>query len=350
MSLYTILGTALVLVGGAMEGSFVFPLKLTTKWDWENTWGAGSLLALLIIPWPVAFLSVPHMVDVYSATSWESLLISFAFGCGWGFGGIFLGLGISALGLSLGVSLISSLNAVAGSVVPLGMQHPDQLARPAGVVLAIGVAVMTVGITLCGWAGKMKEASSPMRNQGGRRTNISHFKTGILLCVVAAILCALVNFALIFGVEIRSEALRHGSGLVGANNALWAPAFTGNYLVNIAYCCYLLYRRRSYRNFFQPGVGGYWLWALFMGVSWAGGIVVYGLGVAYLGPLGAFLGFPMMLIASILAANALGVLSGEWTEASSKAKRVMAIGVGVLILAVCVLATKWLPPLHFYTL
>ncbi len=338
MGLYALLGVALVLVGGAMEGSFVFPLKLTPKWGWENTWGAGSLLALLIIPWPVAFLTVPHLMDVYGASSWKSLLISFAFGCGWGLGAIFLGLGVSMLGLSLGISLISAINAVAGSVVPLGMQHPDQFARPAGVVLALGVAVMIVGIALCGWAGKIKEASSSTPSQGTGQTEMSHFKIGVLLCIVSAILSSLVNFALIFGVEIRDEALHHGSGLVGANNALWVPAFTGNYLVNIAYCLYLVYRRRSFRNFFQPGVGGYWLWALFMGATWAGGIVVYGLGVAYLGQLGAFLGFPMMLIGSILAANALGVLSGEWTGASSKAKRLMTIGVGVLILAVCVLA------------
>jgi len=338
MGLYALLGIAFVLLGGAMEGAFAYPLKHTPKWNWENTWGLGSLLALLIIPWPVAILTAPHLIGIYSATSWKSLLVSFAFGCGWGFGAIFLGLGVSMLGLSLGISLISAINAVAGSIAPLGMQHPDQFARPAGLVLAMGVAVMVVGIGLCGWAGKAKEMSSPAPSPGDGQTGGSHFKLGILLCVLSAILSALVNFALIFGVEIRHVALRLGSGPIGATNALWVPAFTGNYLVNIIYCVYLVYRRRSFKNFFQQGVGAHWLWAAFMGVTWAGGIVVYGIGVAYLGKLGAFLGFPIMLISSILAANALGAASGEWRGATPKAKRLMTIGVSVLILAVCFLA------------
>lgn len=338
MGLSTLIGIALVLAGGVMEGAFALPLKLTRKWSWENTWGAGSLVALLLIPWPVALLMVPHLTEVYGASSWKSLLTTFAFGCGWGVGGIFFGLAVSALGLSLGVSLIMALNAVAGSIVPLAMQHPDQFVRPAGIVLAIGVAVMVAGVGLCGWAGKMKEASSPTPNQDGSRTSLTPFKIGILLCVVSAILSALVNFALIFGAEIRNQALRLGSGPVAANDALWALAFTGNYLVNVGYCLYLSYRRHSFKNFSQPGTGGYWLLAVLMGVIWAGGILVYGFGVAYLGQLGAFLGFPVMLVGSILAANALGVISGEWKVASSSARRLMAVGVCVLILAVCVLA------------
>lgn len=341
MGLSTLVGIALVLAGGAMEGAFALPLKLTRKWSWENTWGAGSLVALLLVPWPVALLMVPHLTQVYGASSWKSLLMTFTFGCGWGVGGIFFGLAVSALGLSLGVSLIMALNAVVGSIVPLAMQHPDQFARPAGIVLAIGVAVVVVGVGLCGWAGKLKEASSPTpptSNPDGRRPSLTAFKIGILLCVVSAILSALVNFALIFGAEIRMEALRRGSSPAAANNALWALAFTGNYLVNVGYSLYLLYRRHSFKNFLQPGIGGYWVWAVFMGVIWAGGILVYGFGVAYLGQLGAFLGFPVMLVGSILAANALGVISGEWKLASARASGLMVVGICVLILAVCVLA------------
>ena len=50
MGLSTLIGIALVLAGGVMEGAFALPLKLTRKWSWENTWGAGSLVALLLIP------------------------------------------------------------------------------------------------------------------------------------------------------------------------------------------------------------------------------------------------------------------------------------------------------------
>ena len=82
----------------------------------------------------------------------------------------------------------------------------------------------------------------------------------------------------------------------------------------------------------------YWAGAVVMGVLWAVGIVVYGMGATRIGRFGAFLGYPMMLICSILTGNALGVLSGEWNGISGAAKRVMAYGVCSLMLAIAVLA------------
>lgn len=63
------LGLLLVVLGGIMEGSFSLPLKRTPKWDWENIWGAGSLMALLLVPWLLAILTVPRLGQVYSLAS-----------------------------------------------------------------------------------------------------------------------------------------------------------------------------------------------------------------------------------------------------------------------------------------
>ena len=53
------IGFVLIVFGGIMEGVFSLPLKYTSKWSWEYIWGAGSLLARLIVRWPLAFLTVP---------------------------------------------------------------------------------------------------------------------------------------------------------------------------------------------------------------------------------------------------------------------------------------------------
>ena len=39
--------------------------------------------------------------------------------------------------------------------------------------------------------------------------------------------------------------------------------------------------------------------AALMGIVWAGGIIVYGMGAFHIGELGAYIGFPMMLITSM---------------------------------------------------
>ena len=55
------LGLLLVIVGGVMEGAYSIPLKYARKWEWENMWGAGSFVASVLIPWPLAWLTVPNL-------------------------------------------------------------------------------------------------------------------------------------------------------------------------------------------------------------------------------------------------------------------------------------------------
>ena len=53
------LGIMPVLIGGFTEGTYALAMKFTPRWKWEHIWGAGSLAALVLVPWPVAFLTIP---------------------------------------------------------------------------------------------------------------------------------------------------------------------------------------------------------------------------------------------------------------------------------------------------
>jgi L-rhamnose-H+ transport protein len=57
-------GMLLVISGGALEGLFSIGLTRNRQWRWENTWGLGSLIALVLIPWPVALLTIPNLMEV----------------------------------------------------------------------------------------------------------------------------------------------------------------------------------------------------------------------------------------------------------------------------------------------
>jgi L-rhamnose-H+ transport protein len=333
------LGLLLVIVGGVMEGAYSIPLKYARKWEWENMWGTGSLAALLLVPWPLAWLTVPNLMGALSDASATSILAAILFGAGWGVGGVFFGLGIAALGISLGMSLIMGLVAIGGSIFPLLMKYPDQVLKPAGLILMAGIAVMVLGLAACARAGQLKEnasRSADTENSTARR-KVS-FKLGLFFCVASGLTSALVNFGLIFGDDIAKAAIRQGATPSNATNAIWALVFTSNYLINIAYTLYLARRNRTLAKFSQPGVGSYWVGALYLGILWAGGIVVYGLGATQMGKFGAFLGYPVMLIAAILTGNALGAVTGEWKGIPSRPKVVMTSGVGLLMLAIVILA------------
>jgi L-rhamnose-H+ transport protein len=62
MNMDLTIGILLVIAGGALEGLFSLPVTRTPKWRWENSWGLGSLIALVLVPWPVALLTVPDLI------------------------------------------------------------------------------------------------------------------------------------------------------------------------------------------------------------------------------------------------------------------------------------------------
>lgn len=324
-------GLFLIVLGGLMEGIFALPMKFAPRWAWENFWGAGSIMALLLVPWPLAFLTVPHLAEIYSSCAPGSILLALVFGAGWGCGGIFFGLGVAYLGLSLGTSIIMGLIAIGGSVVPFFLQHDLQISGKSEIGLLAGIAIMIVGLTICARAGTLKSDAH------GNGTQQRKLGLGLFYCIAAGVLSALVNFALIFGAPIAQRATANGVDPATANNAVWAIVFTINYLVNIGYCLFRAARTGSLIRFRSEANLGYWSLAVLMGVLWAGGIVVYGRGASLEGPLGPVIGFPIMLITSILTGNAAGALYGEWRNQPAAAKFTMCWGVGVMVLAVLTL-------------
>ncbi len=330
------LGFLLIIVGGIMEGAFSLPLKLTPRWSWENIWGAGALFALFAVPWPLAFMTVPGLADVYREASTISLVLPLIFGLSWGVGGIFFGKGLAALGLSVGGSLIQGIVAIGGSVIPLLMKNPAAFLKPAGLVMIGGIALMVVGLVVCAKAGNLKSVPAGDASASGGAPRVP-FKTGLMYCILSGCFSALVNFALIFGTGISKVAEAHGALPSEAPNAVWALVFTANFTVNVVYCLALLKRNGTFPKFVAKGTARYWAGVLFLGLLWPGGIVVYGMGTTRIGQLGAYMGFPVMLIVCILTGNVLGLISGEWKGAGKKPRRIMAAGVAVLVLAIAIL-------------
>ena len=323
-----------------MEGLFPLPLKLTPKWSWENIWGSGSLAALVLAPLPLLWLTVPHFAEIYASIPGWTIVSTILFGAGWGVGGIFFGLGVAELGVSLGTSSIMGLIAIGGSVVPFMMQHSGQFLGRKGVALLAGICVMLVGLAVCSRAGKLKSSPLDSLHEGALG---SSFGRGLLYCVAAGLLSALVNFSLIYGAPIAQASQARGVPAASANNAVWAIVFAVNYFLNVAYCFYLARKRGSMVKFGVPSTGYYWLLSVMMGLLWAGGIVVYGIGASMGGRYGPVFAFPVMLIVSILTANLVGVLVGEWRGAPRAAKYTMEAGVAIMIAAIAILgvASSW---------
>jgi L-rhamnose-H+ transport protein len=332
------IGVLLVVAGGALEGLFSLPVTRTPNWRWENIWGLGSLAALLLVPWPVALATVPNLCEVYRSTPPHILVLTLLLGFGWGLGGIFWGKAIAAVGMALGISLLMGLLNVFGSPVLLAFtKGPAKLLEPGGLVLLAAVTIMVCGVAVCALAGAWKNKELRAEVSSGTKDAASApFLIGLGFCVVSAVLSAMVNFGFVYGEPIKQAALQMHAMPAAAPNAIWALVFTGNYLVNTIYAFCVMSKNGTTRRITSQGSMGYWLWALFMGIAWPLGIILYGIGADRMGSYGAFVAFPMMLVTAILFGNLAGALTGEWRGTSQRTKTAMVAGVLVLTAAFAV--------------
>jgi L-rhamnose-H+ transport protein len=328
-------GLMLVIVGGMLNGSFAAPMKRLSAWRWENSWLVFAFTGLLILPWAVALATVPHLGGVFQQASGAVLAKVTLFGFTWGIGAVLFGVGIARLGLALGFAVILGITAAFGSLLPLAVLHPDQLATRHGVALIAGALVMTLGLVFLGMAGKRRDREQASGAAAGERPG---FGVGLVICILAGIFSAMLNFTFVFGEEMRQLSLHAGASTAMSGNAIWGLGVSFGFLPNAAYCVYLLNKNHTWGVFREKAAGaGYVLGGALMGVLWFSGIMIYGMGADALGALGGVMGWPVFMSVAVITANLWGFFDGEWKGASRTALTYCLTGIAILMLAIGVI-------------
>lgn len=325
----------LVAIGGMLLGLFSLPVTRTPQWNFEHIWFSGSLAALLIIPWPLVYFTVPEVGALYSAVPSSVLIAIVLSGAAWGIGGIFWGRGIQLLGMAMGVSLMMTLITVFGSAGPMVIFDPAQFTTRGGLMLIAALAVMVAGVVIIAIAGsnRASEQAGQSTTSGNSSKLGKAFVAGLSFAIISGVLSAGVNFGFVFGSPLAEVAAEAGVPSYATGFAIWSLVFSANYAINALYGLWMMIKNKSVHALFTKAKPTYWLGAVFMGLAWPGGVIIYGIGAGAMGPYGAYVGFPMMLLVSILAGNAAGAVTGEWKGTSSKPRRQMMTGVAVLMLA-----------------
>jgi L-rhamnose-H+ transport protein len=329
-------GLMLVLVGGTLNGSFAAPMKRLSAWRWENIWLIYAVTGLLILPWIIALATVPRLGGVLPQASGAVLAKVAIFGFAWGIGAVLFGQGIARVGLALGFAVILGITSSFGALLPLLVLHRDQLWTRPGVALIAGALVMTLGLVFLAVAGKRREREMASVGAAAKR---SGFGVGLIICILSGFFSAMLNFAFVFGEEMRQLTLQAGASTAMSGNVIWALAVTCGFLPNAAYCIYLLNQNHTWGVFLEKSGGaGYALGASLMGVLWYSGVVLYGMGADALGTLGAIVGWPVYLSIDIIAGILWGFLAGEWKGTSRTALTYCLTGIAILFLAIGVIS------------
>lgn len=322
-------GLVLVLAGGMAQGAFMAPTKWIRKWAWENYWLVFSLTSYLIVPWLLAFITIPRLLDVYASCRPADVVSVALFGSAWGVGAVAFGLGVEALGVALGFAIILGVATTVGTLIPLFVMAPPSFSPKQLVLTVLSLAIMLAGVVVCSFAGKWKE-------NGSAKT--TSYRRGVLICVTSGVLSACGNLGLFFAGSVTKRALDLGVSPTLAPNAVWTLLTVPLFICNFGYALYLLKKNRTSANFRTTSWRKNLILAVSMGVLWMGGLSFYGSGARKLGQMGTSLGFAIFMSSTVLMSSAVGIVTGEWRDAPDKAKRQMSFGVLLLLVAILCLS------------
>jgi L-rhamnose-H+ transport protein len=327
-------GFALSLLAGSLMGGNLVPLKWIKVWKWENFWFVYSIVSLLIVPFCLAFIFIPHLTTVYASVPLGTLARPFLYGTLWGVAQLGSGICVQKIGLSLTGSVLNGLCATFGTLTPLVLQHSELLSKPSGMLLLGGVAVMIVGVVLCGWAGLRREKAQP-KDAATPRTSGAYWLV-MMIAIISGLFAALLNISLAFGGEIVELARRQGAPAAWAVFSVWPLALLGGLVINLAYSMFLMTRNHTWGSFADsPSEVAY---PVLGGSTWMIAIAIYSSATVFLGILGVSIGWALFQITLILSGNLAGILTGEWRTTSKSIFKANLAGVAVLFIATAIMA------------
>ena len=324
-----VLGLVMVVLGGFFQALFMLPAKWCRNWKFEHVWLAFSLFCYFLIPWLIVLFCVPDVAGIIRATPLHTLLMMALYATGWALAALGFGIGVSAIGLSLGFAIIFGLAAFVGALVPLLTSNSGSALK--FVLILSCLVLMLVGVGLCSFAGRWREQQTTLDR--------SRYLRGVIFCICSGLLGATGNLAFGAGTGMAEVGLTRGLSSFAASSLVLACLCLFMFLFNGGYAVILLIRNSSF-PLLGRGNLHYFAFAAAMGVIWMASFLLYGMGSAKLGNLGLSLGWGVFMCTVVASANIVGIFSGEWRNAPASAMRQLAAGLVVLMLAIAGLAAS----------
>ena len=320
-------GVFLAVLSGAFNGLFTTPMRLETRWKWENTWLLFIVVACLVMPLAIVLVSVPQWKVLLSQAPASALYAALGFGFAWGFGAICFGQSVDRLGVSIANSLVIGLSSGLGSLVPLLLNGHVPMG-PRVVTLLAGVAAFLIGVAFCGAAGLERDRNVALSQQKAFEIR------GYVFATASGVMSAIFNIGFTLALPITDTGRQFGISQVDATNCIWLAMLSMGAIPNIAYCLFLMNRNKSAHLFTAESAWRGWLMASLMGLLWGGSIFLYGAAVPKLGAYGPSIGWPLSLAVGLLVANLMGLLLREWQGVQRGAVIRMQLGLATIAMAI----------------
>jgi L-rhamnose-H+ transport protein len=329
-----ILGLLLAAVGGGLDASQALVMSLAKRWRWESIWLVWTVFACVIFPWAAVFLLLtqPSPFEVLRYVPHEVIERVVIYGAGWGVGSILFGLGVVRVGMGLGLGISISLLAANGALWPLFLSRREELLTWEAGGIYLAVVLLVVGIILCSAAAYRRKEEKPLLERES-----TSFAAGVIFCILCGFTSPLFNLGIDAGIAINQAAEKLGANAFAAATVPVALVFSAGFVVNAAYCVYLLLRNRSWNDYTETGTGSYWIYGAIMGLLQTAGFLIYSVATSEIEGKstlpGVVLVWPIYTASMLLIGNLEGLLRGEWKGSDRQTFILLAAGLALLVVA-----------------
>lgn len=330
-----IIGIFWAILAGVMLGLYALPEKFAKDFEFENTWGLFFTIALFVVPLIAAFTlindfggiltSIP--TDIYVKMGIASIL--------WGVGVMLWGKAINHIGLSLGFSIFIGTVILVGSLLPFLVDGLPEL--PKLITIIVGIVIVLIGIIANGRAGIKREAdekgTQEVKHQKGSMA------TGILIAVVGGLLATGFSYANAAGRPTIFTLCQ------AAGNPEWVTAVGVMFIVYVAgglfvapYFIVQLSKKKLWGKFKTLSLGKNLALTSTMAILNFAASAVFALAALMLGAAGNTVGYAIFNTISIVVAIISGLITKEWVNASSNAKKALYFGLACMCIGVLTIA------------
>lgn len=326
-----LLGILFALAAGLTLGLYALPEKFTKEYDFENTWGSFFFINMLIVPPLSAFLFVDGLGEIISSLSGTVLRGILIGGLLWGVGVMLWGKAINYVGVSLGFSIFIGTVILVGSLIPFAVNGlPDSnVLYP----ILLGLMLLLVGVGLNGKAGILRDGKSDTQEGTG------NIVLGLSIAIIGGLLATGFSYAnAVGGAEINMLNEQNGNDSWKASVVIMLLIYLAGSLFVIPYFIYQLSTKKNWNKFKTSSFGkNTYLTTIMAILNFAAG-VFFAYSAFLLGEQGGTVGYAIYNALSVAVAIVSGIIVGEWSTASGKARQFLYGGLAAMILGVIVIA------------
>ena len=339
------LGLFLLTCDGLIAGSFYVPLKKIKNWAWESGWLINAIIGYVVVPWLYAWMIIPNLGLVFEQAPTRIIFLCFSLGVLWGVGGLTFGLAVRFLGVSLGYAIAFGFCAAFGTLIPPictslfgappGPVFGELLVRLSGQTILAGVIVCVLGIGVCAWAGRRKE-NELSSGQKPKTADEFNFVKGLMAAFSAGLMIACMALSMQFGQPIATVAVQNGASQIWKHAPTVAITCAGGFITNLLWCGFLNIKNSTWKNYVDlanPSIVLNFLFAALAGLMWYVQMMLYGMGLAYMGKY-TFAGWTVRMAFIVIFSNMWGLIYREWTGCSRRTHIIIVAGLSVVMLSV----------------